>query len=274
MMGARQDEAEEENILWSWVRIVIEALLIAFVIQIFLFQPFRIPSGSMKPTLLVGDYLFVSKLSYGYGPHSFDFRLGLLGRDILSLHGPLPFRGRIFGSQPERGDIVVFKLPANPRVDYIKRVIGLPGDRIQMKDGVLYINGKKVRRERLPDEVITKGPHAGLRLRRYRETLPNGRSYVIYDMFDNAPADNTQEYVVPPGHYFMMGDNRDNSTDSRFLDQVGYVPYENIVGEAKIIFFSHDEQASLFLPWTWIWHVRWSRVGTWLGGWAKMASDP
>ena len=248
--------------LWSTARIVIEALLIAFIIRTFFFQPYNIPSGSMIPTLLVGDYLFVSKLSYGYGPHSFDFRVPVVGIEF----GPLPFRGRIFGSQPERGDIVVFKLPTNPRVDYIKRVVGLPGDRIQVKDGVLYINGKAVQRERLPDAVITQGPHAGMRIHRYRETLPNGRSYVIQDMFDNAPADNTQEYVVPPGHYFMMGDNRDNSTDSRFLDQVGYVPYENIVGEAKLIFFSHEEGASLFLPWTWIWHVRWSRIGTWLGG--------
>ena len=254
----------EEGSIWSTVRLVIEALLIAFVIRTFLFQPYNIPSGSMKPTLLVGDYLFVSKLSYGYGPHSFDFHVSLFGVDLIDF-GPLPFKGRIFASQPERGDIVVFKLPSNPRIDYIKRVIGLPGDRIQVKDGELYINGKKVKRERLPDEVVTDGPYAGMHIRRYREILPNGRSYIIRDIFRDGPADNTQEYVVPPGHYFMMGDNRDNSTDSRFLDHVGYVPYENLVGEAKIIFFSHDEYASLLKPWTWITHVRWWRIGTWLG---------
>ena len=254
----------EEDSVWSTVRLVIEALLIAFVIRTFLFQPYNIPSGSMKPTLLVGDYLFVSKLSYGYGPHSFDFHISLFGNDLFDF-GPLPFKGRVFASQPERGDIVVFKLPTNPRVDYIKRVIGLPGDRIQVKNGELYINGQKVKRERLPSEVVTDGPYAGMLVRRYRETLPNGRSYIIRDMFPDSPADNTQEYVVPPGHYFMMGDNRDNSTDSRFLDQVGFVPYENLVGEAKIIFFSHDEYASLLKPWTWITHVRWWRIGTWLG---------
>ena len=262
--AAVNEERREEGGVWSTVRLVIEALLIAFVIRTFLFQPYNIPSGSMKPTLLVGDYLFVSKLSYGYGPHSFDFHISLFGNDLFDF-GPLPFKGRVFASQPERGDIVVFKLPTNPRVDYIKRVIGLPGDRIQVKAGELYINGRKVKRERLPDEVVTEGHYAGMRIRRYRETLPNGRSYIVRDIFDDTPGDNTQEYVVPPGHYFMMGDNRDNSTDSRFLSQVGYVPYENLVGEAKIIFFSHDGQASLFLPWTWITHIRWSRIGTWLG---------
>ena len=264
-MGARQDEAEQESDLWSWVRIVIEALLIAFVIQIFLFQPFHIPSGSMKPTLQVGDYLFVSKFSYGYGPYSFDINVSLFGRPLFDF-GPLPFKGRIFASQPERGDIVVFRLPGNPKIDYIKRLIGLPGDHIRVVHGELYINGRKVKRERLPDEVVTEGPYAGMHIRRYRETLPNGRSYVIRDIFRDGPADNTQEYVVPPGHYFMMGDNRDNSADSRFLDEVGYVPYENLVGEAKVIFFSHDEHASLFRPWTWVTHVRWWRIGKWLGG--------
>ncbi len=249
--------------VWDTIRLVLEALLIAFVIRTFLFQPFNIPSASMVPTLLVGDYLFVSKLAYGYGPHSFDFRLSLFGADIIRF-GPLPFKGRIFADMPERGDVVVFKLPRDPSVDYIKRVIGLPGDRIQMIGGVLHINGEPVRRERLEDYVLPDGPYAGLRVRQFRETLPNGVSYIVHDLHDGAPMDDTGVYVVPEGHFFMMGDNRDNSTDSRDQHAVGYVPYENLVGEARIIFFSHSAEASLLKPWTWPFGIRWWRIGTWL----------
>ena len=232
------------------VRVVIHALLIALVIRTFLFQPFNIPSGSMKATLLVGDYLFVSKYSYGYSHYS------------IPLSPPL-FSGRIFGSEPARGDVVVFRLPKDDSTDYIKRVIGLPGDRIQMKDGLLYINDKPVQRERLPD-FIGEDPcgssEAFGRVKRWKETLPNGVSYESLDCQDNGYYDNTIEYQVPADHFFMMGDNRDNSTDSRVLSAVGYVPFENIVGRAQMIFFSIAEGEHAWMFWRWPTAVRWNRI--------------
>jgi len=230
------------------VKVIFHALIIALVIRTFLFQPFNIPSGSMKATLLVGDYLFVSKYSYGYSQYS------------LPLSPPL-FSGRIFGSQPERGDVVVFRLPKDTSTDYIKRVIGLPGDRIQMIDGVLHINGTPVKRERIDDYIETEEGPRPVHVKRWRETLPNGVSYNTLDLVDNGFADNTQVYTVPPGEYFMMGDNRDNSTDSRF-SQVGYVPFENIVGRAQIIFFSVYEGERAYEFWRWPISVRWSRLFT------------
>ena len=237
---------KSESGLGETIRVVIHALLIALVIRTFLFQPFNIPSGSMKATLLVGDYLFVSKYSYGYSHYSFP------------LSPPL-FSGRIFGSQPDRGDIVVFRLPKDDSVDYIKRVIGLPGDRIEVKSGLLHINGQPVKRERIDDYIETEETGRAERVKRWRETLPNGVSYTTLDLIDNSFYDNTQEYTVPAGHYFMMGDNRHNSTDSRF-PQVGYVPFQNLIGRAQLIFFSVAEGERAWQIWLWPWTVRWGRL--------------
>jgi signal peptidase I len=226
------------------INVIVQALILALLIRTILFQPFSIPSGSMRPTLLEGDYLFVTKWSYGYSRYSLPF-------------SPDLFSGRIFGSAPERGDVVVFKFPPNPSLDYIKRVIGLPGDRVQMRDGELFINGTAVPRVKTgqidnPDITEQNGP-----VDVYRETLPNGVSYDTLDLSPNTIGDNTREFIVPPGHFFMMGDNRDNSTDSRFT--VGYVPEENLVGKANIIFFSIADGASPFEIWKWPSSVRLGR---------------
>jgi signal peptidase I len=228
------------------------ALLIALLIRAFLFQPFNIPSGSMIPTLLIGDYLFVSKYSYGYSRHSLPF-------------SPPLFDGRVFAREPHRGDVVVFKVPTDNRTDFIKRLIGLPGDSIQMKHGVLYLNGEAVRRERVEDFVERDEYGNVRRIPQYRETLPNGVSYATLDLIDESATDNTGVYVVPPGHYFMMGDNRDNSNDSRVQSVVGYVPAENLVGRAEVIFFSTDGSARFWEVWRWPSSIRWQRMFTWVG---------
>jgi len=245
-MSMSSTQKLKEGGLAETVKVVIQALLIALVIRTLLFQPFSIPSGSMKDTLLVGDYLFVSQFSYGYSRYSLPLSLPL-------------FSGRIFGTEPQRGDVVVFALPRDPSTDYIKRVIGLPGDRIQVIGGLLHINGVAVKRERIGDFIDDEDGGA---IRRWRETLPNGVSYDVLDLQDNSFLDDTQEYVVPPGHYFMMGDNRDNSMDSRVASAVGYVPFENIIGKAQIIFFSIADGKSAWQIWTWPWSMRWSRLFT------------
>ncbi len=239
--GKRQEGGFAEN-----ARVLVQALLIALLIRTLLFQPFNIPSGSMKGTLLVGDYLFVSQYSYGYSRYSLPLSLPL-------------FSGRIFGTAPERGDVAVFALPTDTSTDYIKRVIGLPGDRIRMSDGLLHINGVPVRRERIGDFVDDED---GSRVRRWRETLPNGVSYETLDLQENGFLDNTEEYAVPAGHYFMMGDNRDNSADSRVLSAVGYVPFENLVGKAQIVFFSLGGGEPGWHVWSWPWSIRWGRLFT------------
>ena len=244
-MSVADKSEKKSGGLGETVSVIVQALLLALVIRTLLFQPFSIPSGSMRPTLLEGDYLFVTKWAYGYSRHSLPF-------------SPNIFSGRIWGSAPERGDVVVFKFPPNPSLDYIKRVIGLPGDRIQMKEGVLYINDQAVPRVKVgeidnPDITEVDRP-----VDVYRETLPNGVSYDTLDLTPNGLGDDTREFVVPEGHYFMMGDNRDNSTDSRFT--VGFVPEENLVGRANIIFFSIAGGASPLEIWKWPSLMRPSRL--------------
>jgi len=197
------------------------------LVRALLFQPFNIPASSMVPTLQVGDYFFVSKYAYGYSRYTWPF-------------SSEPFNGRIWGSEPARGDVVAFFLPKDNSTVYIKRVVGLPGDRIQMKQGVLHINGVPVARERLADFVGEEpcGAGASAAIKRWRETLPNGVSHETLDCVDNGFYDNTSIYAVPSGHFFMLGDNRDNSTDSRVLSSMGYVPLENIIGRAAMIFYS------------------------------------
>ncbi len=238
---------EKEEGVGEFFKTAVLAVLLALFIRTFFFEPFNIPSGSMFPTLKIGDYLFVSKTSYGYSRYSFPFGLA-------------DFKGRMLEAEPERGDVIVFRLPSNPSIDYIKRLIGLPGDRIQVRGGRLYINGDMVEREAVGMQRI-EAPEGGYdNIMEYIETLPGGVMHRIYEESDSEELDNTPEYTVPDGHYFMMGDNRDNSRDSRVKEEVGFVPYDNLVGRAEILFFSIDQTASIFKPWTWFTAIRYNRI--------------
>ena len=227
---------------------VLYALLIALVLRVLLFQPFTIPSASMEPTLLQGDYIIVSKYSYGFSKHS------------IPLSPPL-FSGRIFGRQPTRGDIIGFKLPRDNTTDYIKRLVGLPGDHLQVKHGTVFINDKPVGQMPQGQTTIDLGGFM-TKADVIKETNLIGRSYLTYSVDPTQPPENTDVYVVPEGQYFMMGDNRDNSLDSRFPkenDGVGFVPFENLEGKAQIILLSWNKGAALFKPWTWVMDARPSR---------------
>ncbi len=232
----------------EFAKTAIIAVLLALIIRTFLYEPFNIPSGSMLPTLKVGDYLFVSKPAYGYSRYSFPF-------------GLVDFEGRIAEDVPERGDVIVFKLPSNTSIDYIKRVVGLPGDTVQTLRGRLYINGEIVERE--PVGLVQDDNNSELvtqTLMEYIETLPGGIMHRIYEEDDVSDLDDTPLFTVPDRHFFVMGDNRDNSLDSRAQGNVGFVPFENIVGRADILFFSVEESAELLNPMTWPDTIRFNRI--------------
>jgi signal peptidase I len=212
-------------------------------------QSFNLPSGSLEPTMLVGDYFFASKSKYGFSRYSFPW-------------GLLPVEGRLFASAPERGDLVVFKFPPDNSTDYIQRLVGLPGDRVQMRSGALYINDEAVPKVRIDDFLEVLGSGRVRSVLRYRETLPNGVSYEVLDREAEGNLDNTRVFVVPEGHYFMLGDNRDNSADSRA--GVGYVPFENFVGRAELIFYSTNGEARIWEVWKWFSSIRYDRIGRYI----------
>ena len=239
------DKAQDKSGWLDTIKTLFIAGLIAISFRSVIAEPFNIPSGSMIPTLLVGDYLFVSKFSYGYSRHSFPFSAA-------------PISNRVMASTPERGDVAVFRLPSNVSVDYIKRVVGLPGDRIQVKRGILHINGQAVERRLVGNGNITSG-QSSLVTQRYEEVFPDGHRHIIQEVSDNQVFDNTPEFTVPDGHYFMMGDNRDNSRDSR-SSSVGFVPFENFIGRAEFLFFSQGGDARFWEIWKWPFSIRISRI--------------
>lgn len=254
--GAEGDVLKEKKKMtpaeeaWDLAKTVFYAVAIALVLRIVIFQPFNIPSGSMKPNLLVGDFLFVSKPVYGYSRASLVWPLTRL-----------PIEGRLFGHEPKRGDVVVFKNYKDKHKDYIKRVIGLPGDQIRVDNGHLIINGQPVKKEYVGVRAASvRGVSQEIPI--YRETLDNGVSYIVEEADGDLGAkDDTETYFVPPGHFFMMGDNRDESQDSRWLDYVGYVPSDAIVGKAERLFFSVDgEEARLWEVWKWPFAIRYGRI--------------
>ena len=221
------------------IKTLIYALIIAIIIRSFFIQPFYIPSSSMEPNLLVGDRLFVTKYSYGYSKHSLPFSLPI-------------FKGRIFSNEPERGDVIVFKTPADNRTDYIKRLIGLPGDKIQFIDSNLYLNNSEILKSRISKSEIIYCGQRTINVFTFEELLPNGKKHnTVY--LKNFPFQNSDKFKIPKDHYFFLGDNRDCSKDSRFLSSVGYVHKDNLVGKAQFIFFSSDKNIGNFFSF-WKWH--------------------
>ena len=236
---------KNKNKFLSNIKSISIAILIALLIRSFIFEPFNIPSGSMKPNLLVGDFIFVSKWSYGFSRHSLPFSLPLIPN-------------KIFSNTPTRGDVVVFKTPENNRTDYIKRVIGLPGDKIQIKNGIIFINNSEILRKKTKN-FIDKDLKANTKIvRKYIEYFFNNEIEVL-DLVDNGIVDNTQIYTVPKNHFFVMGDNRDNSQDSRFINTVGFIPFNNLVGKAQFIFFSLENSRFLQI-WKWPKAIRYDRI--------------
>jgi signal peptidase I len=263
--------AKKKDGIWDTVRFLLFVFIAAVVLRTLIVAPFSIPSGSMLPRLMIGDYIFVAKWPYGYSRFSMPFGIG-------------GFDGRFFAGVPDRGDVVVFRDPGPDNEDIVKRVIGLPGDTVQVTRGEVILNGQRLQRHRIADYLMPVSPNSPCRrvgpearaasgdggeamcaYPRFRETLPEGSGYDVLDQIADGPADNTPVFRVPEGHVFVMGDNRDDSLDSRFsLDQggVGMVPIERILGRAMITFFSTDGSAQWLLPWTWFSAARWSRIGT------------
>ena len=258
-MSQPAEKPAKKTVHNEWVEtfvVIVEALAIAIFLRFFLYQPFSIPTASMQQTLMIGDYFVANKFVWGYGKHSFS--LGRYG-DFTLLDFELPIANRIFGREPNRGDIAVFR-PVPQNIEYIKRVVGLPGDTIQVREGRLYINGTMMEREEIGTAQDTDSNGDTREVTLYRETFPEGSTHIIQEIGDNLSLDNTPEYVVPAGHYFMMGDNRDRSADSRVLSQVGYVPAINLIAKAEARFFSIKDNIPPWQIWQWPANVRWDRM--------------